>query len=197
MGMRRLGALCIVILFSILLTSTLGCAKKAETPTLPVTPTEFNTYSRYGCSFEYPKQMSLTEEGHPVFGGEANESSGSLYGRRDNSDHEILMVSWFKVEEGASVLESSLAGLREGMKQDQRYTELVTGDIIESESCGHRMLYQTLTFKYNGDQVYEVTGCWYCDASQRFYQLGVMYSEQDVKPLFQKYIDSFVCHREG
>jgi len=39
LGIRRLGTLYILMLVSILLTSTLGCASKAEIPTSPVTPT--------------------------------------------------------------------------------------------------------------------------------------------------------------
>ena len=181
----------VILLLTFSLTLPFGCTGDTGAPTF----TEFRTFSKYGFSFEYPKQMTLTEEGHPLFGGEASETSGFLSGRRDNHDHEIIWLSWVEVAEGGAVmLEPGLAGLRESMMQIESYTELVIGDVIESELCGHRMIYQTFSYKLDGDQVYQVVGTWYCDRSQRFWQLAVLYSEEDVLPVFQRYIDSFMCH---
>ena len=162
----------------------------------PATSPGHIRYTKYGFSFEYHKQMALTEMRHPMFGDEASETAGSILGHRADLNEEVLVVRWIEAPEGMKgMLEASLAGLYETRKQDESCTGLTMGDVVESELYRHRMLYQPLTYELEGEQVYEVAGVWYCDISHRFWQLIVMYSGEDVLPLFQGYADSFMCHQ--
>ena len=154
----------------------------------PPTPPEFSTYSKYDFSFEYPKGMSMSEEG--LLESTATHSSGMVIGELED-EYEAVFVGWLTMI-SAPDLEVSLNAGFESMEAEG--LDVDKGQLVASTKAGHTMKYQYFTATVEGEIMYGIWGVWYCDTNDRFYQLGLMYSEQDVLPKFQQYLDSFVCH---
>ena len=149
----------------------------------------FNTYSKYGFTFEYPKSMSITERG--MLESTATSSSGMVIGELSNGEYEMVLAGWLSTVT-APDLEDSLTGGLEGMETEG--TTVVEGQRVNSTTSGHTMMYQYFTATIEGETLNGIWGVWYCDTNDRFYQLGLMYSEQNMLPKFQQYLDSFTCH---
>ena len=78
-------------------------------------------------------------------------------------------------------------------------TDILKGDVVETTKSGHRMIYQPIMYKSYGSDVYGICGLWYCNKSQRLYFLSVeVYESKEIaKSLFQRYLDSCVCHKNS
>ena len=68
------------------------------------------------------------------------------------------------------------------------------GQRVNSTKTGHVMMYQYFTATIKGKTLHGIFGVWYCDVNKRFYELMVMYSEQDVLQIYDQYLGSFICH---
>jgi hypothetical protein len=141
------------------------------------TPTEYRTYSKYGLSFEYPKDMSLSEQG--FLESTAMDSSGMVLGTLEKSEYEMVLVGWLR-SVVALDLESTLDGAFEGMAGE--WGNIDRGQLVTSEKSGDTMLYQQYSATVEGKSIYGVYGVWYNDISDRLYQLNSASSEQDVFP---------------
>jgi hypothetical protein len=186
MKVKRMVTIAIVVLLSILLISAIGCGGKETAPA----PEEYKTYSKYGFSFEYPKYLSISEEG--LLENEANNSSGIVYGTLENDKLEDVSIAWMKMVTPPT-LENSMEDAFREMEGSEGVT-IVRGDLEETTKAGHRMIYQYFTATSEGEEANGIWGLWYCSNSQRLYQLGLIYSEQDTLECYQRYLDSSVCH---
>ena len=169
-------------------------------------PAQFNTYSKYGFSFEYPKAFSVTEMGAQE--SEANDSSGMVQAWVENEEIEIFLVNWIKMM--PDVIEIGPGGLEGNLKNDLEYgfaaiesTEGVAsfeeGELVEATKAGHLMFYQYYTATSNeGDKMYGIASCFYCDESLKVFSLMTIIAttsvEEDILENFQNCFDSFVCH---
>jgi hypothetical protein len=153
------------------------------------TPIEYETYSKYGFSIEYPKGMSISEQG--MLESTATSSSGVFLGELSNDEYELITLGWL-----TTISPPDLEiGLNAGFESMEDQAEEVNkGQLVTSTKAGHTIKYQNFTATIEGETVYGILGVWYCDTNDRFYNLGLMYSEQDVLPKFQQYLESFVCH---
>lgn len=149
----------------------------------------FNKYSKYGLSFEYPKGMSISEQG--MLESTATSSSGIVLGELSNYEDELITVGWLTIVSPPDLEVSMSAGF-EGMEAEG--VDVDKGQLVTSTKAGHTMKYQYFTATAEGETFYGIFGVWYCGTSDRFYELILMYSEQDVLSTFQQYLDSFVCH---
>lgn len=179
----------LVLLFSLMLP--LGCAKEAETPTLM----GFKTYSKYGFSFEYPKEFSVTESG--AFGNEANDNSGMVQVGVENEEVEYFQVAYAKTVQYS--LESAIAGGWEGLESAEVIVSVEKGEIVETTKSGHRMIYQYYTATdITGEKLYGIQGGFYCDESQKLFLVmninNTISAKHDVLEDFMNYLDSFVGH---
>lgn len=161
-----------------------------------ITPTEtippgYEVYSKFGFSFEYPEGMTILELG--LLESAPTDDSGMALGTLENDEYEIITVAWTKMAT-APPLESSLQAGLAAMETSPGATDLEIGELVETTKAGHRMLYQYFNVTILAKELYGIYGLWYCDMSERFYQLYLMYSEEDVLPIYQEYLDSFVCH---
>lgn len=136
-----------------------------------------------------PKGMSISEQG--VLESTATSSSGLVLGELSNDEDELITVGWLTTV-SAPDLEISLTAAFEGMEAEG--VDVDKGQLVTSTKAGHTMKYQYFTMTSEGETFYGIWGVWYCDTNDRFYQLGFMYSEQDVLSKYQQYLDSFVCH---
>lgn len=191
-GLCSTAILCLVVL----VTLALGCGEEAETPTLSPTPTQYDTFSKYGFSFEYPKEMSLSEQ--PSMGTIVDENSGIVLGEKENKELELVTVGWQGIAEPVDI-ESSLIGSVAGglaaLEAGEGVEEVVRGEQLEATKSGHQLLYQSFTVRGGGEVMRGVVSAWYCDESNRLFNLITLYSGEDALALFQTYLDSFVCHQ--
>ena len=186
-----------IILLVVSLMLPLSCAKETEIPAT----TEFKTYSKYGFSFEYPKKLSITEMG--MLESEANENSGIVQAGVENDEVEIYQAAWLTMVESTWEVVGDLHGPIEdgfvGMEASEDIASLDRGELAETNKAGHQLLYQYYNAtSTEGDKVYGIVATFYCDGSQKFYQLmtinNTISAKQDVFEDFQRYLDSFVCH---
>ena len=161
--------------------------KGEEAP--PTSSPLFNTYSKYGFTFEYPKGMSITEKG--MLESTATNSSGMVLGELKNGKSEEIMAGWISTVT-APDLEAGMEGGFTGMKNTGATVD--KGQIVYSTKSGHTMIYQYFNATVEGETWYGISSGWYCDTNDRFYMLLTMSSEQDVLPKFQQYLGSFICH---
>lgn len=160
--------------------------------TQPAPPTdEYETYSKYGFSFEYPTAMTMSEQG--LLENTATDSSGIVVGELKNDEHELIFAGWLNTVV-APDLEVSLEGAFGGMVQSEGTTNLERGELVEATKAGHAMIYQYYTVTIEGEAFHGIYGVWYCETNQRFYQFNLMSTEEDTLPTYQRYLDSLVCH---
>ncbi len=169
-------------------------------------PTELETYSKYGFSFEYPKAFPVTEMG--MLENEANDTSGLVQVGLENEEVELFQVAWIKmmpdmIEVGPGGLEGNLKDSLEGgfaaLESGEGAPTVERGELVKATKAGHLMFYQYYTAtSTEGDKVHGIANVFYCDKSQKLFALMTMNSaisaKQDVLEDFQNYLDSFVCH---
>jgi hypothetical protein len=161
---------------------------EGPSPTPSPTPIEYETYSKYGFSIEYPEDMTITEEG--VLDATANDNSGAV-GGKSFGPFEEFAVSWVKKSTPATRgdLEN---GLEEIFKLDNFEK---TGTIVETSKSGHELIYQQGTYTEDSQTEYLIYGVWYCNIDEKLYVLGVgQTTEQNLLQNFERYLESFVCH---
>lgn len=168
--------------------------EEEEEPTPTLTPTDVKTFSKYGFSFEYPRDFPVTET---VLEIEASNGSGIVAVGRENEEVEYFVVTW--IHTVAFILEDVLEGPFALMESDERIESVERGELVEATKARHRMLYQYYTAtSTEGDEWYGIAAAFYCDNTQRSFGLRTINStisaEQDVLEDFMNYLDSFVCH---
>lgn len=178
----------------------LGCVEDG------VTPTQFETYSKYGFSFQYPKTFPVTEMG--ILENEANDTSGLVIVGVENEDIEYFQVGWIKMmpdmmEIGPGGLEGNLNDMLEdgfaALESTEGIAGVEKGELVEAHKAGHLMFYQYYTAtSTEGDKAYGIATCFYCDNSLKLFSLqtinNAISAKKDVLEDFQNYLDSFVCH---
>jgi uncharacterized repeat protein (TIGR02543 family) len=171
------------------------------------TQSQFKTYSKYGFSFEYPTTFSdVIEMG--MLEGEANDISGMVQVWVENEEVELFQVGWMtilpdEIESGPGGLEGNLKDDLEGgfaiLESSEEIVSVEKGELVEATKAGHLIFYQYYTAtSTEGDKMYGVASCFYCDESQKLFSLMTMNNtisaEEDGLADFHNYLDSFVCH---
>ena len=146
---------------------------------------QYAMYSKYGFSFQYPLDMTVSDQG-------ATDDSGMVVCELKNDGHELVAVSWLRTLVAPDLEASLYKGLKE-MAEMGCVTEFSKGNLAETTKAENRMIYQNFTMVSSGEKLFGVYGVWYCGTNQRFYQLYVYYGQENVLPMFQRYIDSFIC----
>jgi len=190
---RRRNLIVIAILVIAIVVATVGIglyiqtAPEGEEPS--PSPIEYETYSKYGFSIEYPKDMTITEEG--VVDAEANDNSGQTMGE-SFGPYKAFAVTW--VKSSTPLTRGDLEdALEEIFESDPNLEKTET--IVETTKSGHEMIYQRYTYTEDWQKTYGIFGVWYCDIDKKFYCLGnEQTTEHDALQIFEQYLDSFVCH---
>jgi len=150
------------------------------------------TYSNYGFSFEYPVGMEIEELG--LWDSEPNNYSGRVVGYVEEGDRfEIVSLDWISyptaptTSELEDILDEGFALMEDGATITWR------GSFEYGALSGHPIVYESFTAIIEGVTGDGVYGIWYCDQSQRLYELIIMCSD-GAEDAFQTYLDSFVCH---
>jgi len=192
MGIKENGLPALIVLLVIGVTLVVGCMeseKHTEKPKLTLT----NTYSNYNISFKYPSDMEITEFG--LLEEEPTNESGLIQGEIEKEDlYHYFGVSWIKTM--YFNVEGAIAGAIASAESEG--AEVTKKERGELEHMGHTVTYQIYEVYANAvkgpSHLYGIIGVWYCDQTGRGFSINLMYSEQDVLPLFEEYLDNFVCH---
>jgi CubicO group peptidase (beta-lactamase class C family) len=129
-------------------------------------PARFETYSRFGLSFEYPEGMELSEQGMGGVG-IATITAGIVQGTLvTNTVPEIIGVIWFQSEPAFSledVLDMAFNQLGEGNIAESR------GNLVTTVKDGYEMLRQDFMMNEEGTLLTGVLGTWYDSFAERIY----------------------------
>jgi ribosomal protein L37E len=150
--------------------------------------TAYATYSNYGFSIEYPSGMEIAEEG--MFDPYPNDESGILMGL---SEDEAFMVAWTWTDVAPIIPELEDA-MDEGFLWMGWVVGVERGPFQYGTKSGHQTLYQSFTVSAYGETVHGIWGVWYCNYDQKVYQLMVICPDGMSQTLYNRYLDSFVCH---
>ena len=193
MTIKKLIAIGALVFISISLIVVTACgARKA-------TREGYETYLDHGFSFEYPSGCSIAELG--MLQSQANYTSGMVQATR--GDSELYQVNWIAMSQSlwefAGDLPQTLEDGFKGMEQTDEGDHLAKGSLDTVTKAGHEVLYQYFVItSAEGDEMRGVQGVFYCDSSERFFQLmtahTVISDEQDILDNFQDSLDSLVCH---
>ncbi len=181
-----------------LMIDVLRTAIDKETPQQPP-PTTFSTdFSKYGFGFNYPQSLYITEMG--MFDTEANYESGMVQATTI-SGIELFQVAWFGstlsfyelMGDSQELLDATFESMSmPGIESINR------GNILETTKAGHLVVYQNYTFELLGERIGGVVSIFYCDVSERVYQLITISDStsttQEAIEYFQSYLSSFVGH---
>lgn len=159
----------------------------------PITPAYYN-YEGYGLSFEYPSDMTISEEGY--MSDNPDENSGGIDVTNDRGTKSIY-ITWLTTTEPELLYplkDTFKETIDESMKPEGvsnvKVEEIKTITINE-----HQGVYAPLSFNYYGLPSYDIYCIWFCDQSQRLYYVGIdTYNSEETSELFNMVIDSFVCH---
>ena len=154
---------------------------------------QYETYSRFGFSFEYPEGMEIGEEGMGGIG-IATIAAGIVQGTLiENDTPEIIGVIWIPFE-SSPILEEFL---------DQAFSQFGEGNEVESRGTlmstkkgDYDMLRQDFTMSEGGNLISGVAGTWYNPLAERVYltfylTLPDAVSERGLLKRFDRLISSF------
>jgi len=156
-------------------------------------PVEYETYSRFGLSFEYPEGMEIWEQG---MGGTgiATITAGIIQGDLvTNNIPEIIGAIWFPYE-SQPPLEDIL---------DMAFTQLGEGNIVENRGAlvstskdGYEMLRQIFVMSEGGPHIAGVAGTWYDTVAERVYltfylTLPTIAPSGELVRRFNRFVSSF------
>jgi len=181
-----------------LMIDILKTTSEKETPKQPSPTTLSTDFSKYGFGFNYPKNLHITEMG--MLDTEANYQSGIVQAT-SFSGTELFQVGWFSVTPSFYELmgdsQELLDAAFEGMSVPG-IGSIDKGSILETTIAGHTMVYQSFTLELLGERVSGVVSIFYCDVSERVYQLITINEStsttQEAIEYFQSYLSSFVGH---
>lgn len=177
---RKITFLSTLFLLAVPLVIMAGCSE------------EYATFSKYGFSFEYPADFTVSEFG--IEEAEANDISGAVQVRVERGSIRAFQVNW--LETWIYGLESSLQNAFAGMERAEGVENVDRGELREGNKDGNRMLYQhygvTTT---GGEKAYGIAGAFYYPESHKLFTLVTRNSNviayDDVLDDFNTYLDSF------
>lgn len=163
--------------------------------------TATNIYSKYGFSFEYPEESTVTEKG--LIENEADENSGIVTIQFGGDEARMFSVSWMllappELARPGYKMEDRLEGAFESMEGSQVFASLDRGELVETHRDGNRMLYQYFTATGDdGQQGHGILAGFYCLESRKLFSFSTfntaVSTKQDILRDFETYLDSFVC----
>lgn len=183
----------ILLVLTVLLLGAIGWEAAMYDPYEPITPAYYN-YEGYGLSFEYPSDMTISEEGY--MSDNPDENSGGIDVTNDRGTKSIY-ITWLTTTE-PELLYPLKDSLKETIDESMKLEGVSNVKVEEIKTITineHQGVYAPLSFNYYGLPSYDIYCIWFCDQSQRLYYVGIdTYNSEETSELFNMVIDSFVCH---
>jgi len=196
----------IVILIAVLAIVFIleACAKPAVVPAPEPEPAQnINTYSKWGFSFDYPKEFVLAEAG--IFESLATDSSGVVVVEQiTQDDYEGCSIGWINTAKSTYESTGGDATLLQGLDIyfDGAATEgydTTRGEITGETKSGHYLLYQYYIITLSATtEAYGIAGTFYCDHSERLFILDPESTKsstnEEALEFFRPFLESLKCH---
>ena len=172
----------------------------------------YKTYSDFGFSFDCPEGMIVQERIFEMIQTEDglymsphnNDNAGAINGglKRNDVIVERIDISWRQMEPRTLTIEDAdrfFVWIEEkpALMPVPEVTVVSRGEFGERAFAGHRMIYQYFVVDVEGSIYNGIWLGWYCETSQRKYDVFVETVEEEVSPIVERYLDSFVCHQPG
>ena len=178
-----------------------GCSDEGVTAaTVPAnTSSDTRVYNNFGIIFEYPRGWTVSEMG--MLQSQADDSSGLVQVTKGLD--QLLQVAWLGMVEDlfemSGGLELTLEDSFYGLTSDGAVSNLDKGEIVETSHWGHDVMYQDFIAEgYVGESLRGVVACFYCEDSERLYQVMTGDSGDVSRSValtnFQQFLDSLICH---
>ena len=178
-----------------------GCSDEGVTAaTVPAnTSSDTRVYNNFGIIFEYPRGWTVSEMG--MLQSQADDSSGLVQVTKGLD--QLLQVAWLGMVEDlfemSGGLELTLEDSFYGLTSDGAVSNLDKGEIVETSHWGHDVMYQDFIAEgYVGESLRGVVACFYCEDSERLYQVMTGNSGDVSRSValtnFQQFLDSLICH---
>lgn len=154
---------------------------------------EYETYSRFGLSFEYPEGMELREQGMGGIG-IATITAGIVQGTLvEDEIPEIVGVLWIPFESSPlleDILDMAFSQLGEGNVVESR------GTLVSTSKDDFEMLRQDFIMSEGGVPISGIVGAWYNPLAERVYlnfylTLPDAVSERGMLKRFDRLVSSF------
>lgn len=127
---------------------------------------KYETYARFGLSFEYPEAMEIREEGIGGIG-IATISAGIIQGTLVKDEvPEIIGVVWMPFESSPvleDILDLAFSQFGEGNTVESR------GDLVSTSKGDSEMLRQGFLIREGGNPISGIAGVWYDPVAERIY----------------------------
>lgn len=164
---------------------------------------DVNTYSKWGFSFDYPEEFMLSEVG--VLEAVATDTSGMVLADKINGDeYENYGIAWmnmvksfYEARGGNESLPLGLDAMFDTMAMAG--IGITRGEIAEETKLGHYIFYQYyIATNPDGDEPYGIGGTFYCDHSERLFDLDSMSTNsstnEEALEFFRPFLESVKCH---
>jgi CubicO group peptidase (beta-lactamase class C family) len=160
---------------------------------------EYETYSRFGLSFEYPEGMEIWEQGMGGVG-IATTTAGIVQGTLvEDEVPEIVGVLWIPSESMPpleDVLDMAFSQLGEGSVVESR------GDLVSTLKGDSEMLRQDFIMSEGGTPISGIVGAWYDPIAERTYlnfylTLPDAVSDRSLLKRFDRLVSSFESRFEA
>ena len=158
---REIGILNFKVFILILFTIFLFCACENS-----------QTYDRFGISFKYPKDQTITVKGVPLYGNEASNESGSILIKSDPKTKPVTTISWLpeRQENYKTIAKMMGAFIRAAKLNHEVYLEKT---MRESKLKNHKLLLQRYCTSGREGFLLHVIAGWYCGETNRIFQINV------------------------
>lgn len=154
---------------------------------------KYETYSRFGFSFEYPEEMEIREDGIGELG-IATITAGIAQGTQVKDEvPEIIGVIWMPSESSPvleDILDLAFSQLGEGNEIESR------GDLVSTSKGDSEMLRQSFLMNEGGNTISGIAGVWYDPVAERVYltfylALPDSVSDNGLLKRFERLVSSF------
>ena len=173
------------------------------------------TYTKFGISFDYPKDQDILVKGVPLYGKEASKNAGSIWIKSDPKTNPVILISWLPSKRRDYKYIAKMMGV--GIKARKANHDIhLEKRMREMKVEGHLVIVQRFCTQGREGILLNVIAGWYCDQSNRIFQITCSAPWKDptfiVKSLnnpepswppvkndtsfvaFKNLINSFTCH---
>jgi len=180
------------IIFTLIILFSIGSCKRKDGSNFT------ESFEDFGISMLHPKFEKLESYGFDQKHLPATDNSGVLMA--GSKEHTITLF-WFtnpfpgemKTEEEYSNMKLRLASEVAQWERAEQDFKVNPGNYLTSP-VGHRVFFQTWSYKDASARVYGATSVWYCKQSRRIFQLNILNTSENNDSLIRKYLDGFKCH---
>jgi uncharacterized protein YoxC len=151
-------------------------------------------YLDHEVMFEYPEEMSVSEEG--TRSRDASSLQGVVSGSLVVEERVEIMVTSWEYDVLDYYRENVLNELDDpALLAEYGFEDLQVGEVMETGHLGHVVYYRDFTAALYNETIHGRLGAWFCTQERRVHVLLVFVDDVDYESSFLSYLASFRCHK--